>query len=331
MSAMRRRQFITLLGVSAAAWPLAARAQQAAIPVIGLLHLTSFEQTREYLAAFHKGLADTGYIERRNVVIEYRWGEGQNDRLPTLVDELVHRQVSVIVTLETTHGALAAKAATQTIPVLFMQGADPVRVGLVDSLSRPGGNVTGINLFLAEVAGKRLQMLLETVSSAKSIVYLRNPTNPFFAESETRAVQAAARALGVELQFANVARLSEIDTAFANFSQQRADALFVSADGFLLTNSAHVVALAARYKMPAIYGWRQAVSLGGLMSYGTNFPDAWRQAGVYTGRLLKGEKPSDLPVQQVTKIELIIDLRTARAFGLTVPLSLLGRADEVIE
>jgi putative tryptophan/tyrosine transport system substrate-binding protein len=328
---MKRRAFITLLGGGAAAWPLAARAQQAAIPVIGLLHLTSFEQTREYLAAFHKGLADTGYIERRNVVIEYRWGEGQNDRLPTLVDELVHRQVSVIVTLETTRSALAAKAATQTIPVLFMQGADPVRVGLVDSLSRPGGNVTGINLFLAEVAGKRLQMLLETVPSAKSIVYLRNPTNPFFAESETREVQAAARALRVELQFANVARLSEIDTAFANFSQQRADAIFVSADGFLLTNSAHVVALAARYKMPAIYGWRQAVSLGGLMSYGTNFPDAWRQAGVYTGRLLKGEKPSDLPVQQVTKIELIIDLRTARAFGVTVPLSLLARADEVIE
>jgi ABC-type uncharacterized transport system substrate-binding protein len=328
---MKRREFITLLGGATAAWPVTARAQQPAMPVIGLLHLTSFEQTREYLAAFHQGLADTGYIERRNVVIEYRWGEGQNDRLPTLVADLVRRQVSVIVTLETTHGALAAKAATQTIPVLFMQGADPVRVGLVDSLSRPGGNVTGINLFLAEVAGKRLQMLLETVPSAKSIVYLRNPTNPFFAESETREVQAAARALRVELQFANVARLSEIDTAFANFSQQRADAIFVSADGFLLTNSAHVVALAARYKMPAIYGWRQAVSLGGLMSYGTNFPDAWRQAGIYTGRLLKGEKPSDLPVQQVTKIELIIDLRTARAFGVTVPLSLLGRADEVIE
>jgi ABC-type uncharacterized transport system substrate-binding protein len=327
---LKRRELIALLG-GTAAWPLAARAQQPAMPVVGLLHLTSFEQTREYLAAFHQGLADTGYIERRNVVIEYRWGEGQNDRLPTLVADLVRRQVSVIVTLETTHGALAAKAATQTIPVLFMQGADPVRVGLVDSLSRPGGNVTGINLFLAEVAGKRLQMLLETVPSAKSIVYLRNPTNPFFAESETREVQAAARALRVELQFANVARLSEIDTAFANFSQQRADAIFVSADGFLLTNSAHVVALAARYKMPAIYGWRQAVSLGGLMSYGTNFPDAWRQAGVYTGRLLKGEKPSDLPVQQVTKIELIIDLRTAKTLGLQVPPSLLARADEVIE
>jgi putative ABC transport system substrate-binding protein len=253
---LKRRELIALLG-GTAAWPLAARAQQPAMPVVGLLHLTSFEQTREYLAAFHQGLADTGYIERRNVVIEYRWGEGQNDRLPTLVADLVRRQVSVIVTLETTHGALAAKAATQTIPVLFMQGADPVRVGLVDSLSRPGGNVTAINLFLAEVAGKRLQMLLETVPSAKSIVYLRNPTNPFFAKSETREVQAAARALRVELQFANVARLSEIDTAFANFSQQRADAIFVSADGFLLTNSAHVVALAARYKMPAIYGWRQ--------------------------------------------------------------------------
>jgi putative ABC transport system substrate-binding protein len=328
---MRRREFLGVVGGAAAAWPLAARAQQPPMPVIGLLHLTSLEQTREYLGAFHRGLADTGYIEGRNVAIEYRWGEGQNDRLPTLVAELVSRRASVIVTLETTHGALAAKAATQTIPVLFMQGADPVRVGLVDSLNRPGGNVTGINLFLAEVAGKRLQMLLEMVPSAKSIVYLRNPTNPFFAESETREVQAAARALGVALLFANVARLSEIETAFANFAQQRVDALLVSADGFLLTNSAHVVALAAGYKMPAIYGWRQAVALGGLMSYGTNFPDAWRQAGVYTGRLLKGEKPADLPVQQVTKIELIIDLRTARAFGVTVPLSLLGRADEVIE
>jgi ABC-type uncharacterized transport system substrate-binding protein len=273
-----RRAFITLLG-GAAAWPLAARAQQPAMPVIGFIHLTSLEQTREYLAAFHRGLGDTGYVEGKNVAVEYRWGQGQNDRMPTLVADLVRRQVSVLVTLESTNAALAAKAATQTIPILFMQGADPVRIGLVRSLNRPDGNLTGINLFLAEVAGKRLQLLLETVPSAKSIAYLRNPTNPIYADSETREVQDAARALGVRLLWTNASRLSEIEAAFANFIQQPVDAVFVSADGFFLTNSDHIVALAARYAVPAIYGWRQAVALGGLMSYGTNFPDAWRQAG----------------------------------------------------
>jgi putative tryptophan/tyrosine transport system substrate-binding protein len=325
-----RREFITLLG-GAAAWPLAARAQQPAMPVIGFIHLTSLEQTREYLAAFHRGLGDTGYVEGKNVAVEYRWGQGQNDRMPTLVADLVRRQVSVLVTLESTNAALAAKAATQSIPILFMQGADPVRIGLVRSLNRPDGNLTGINLFLAEVAGKRLQLLLETVPSAKSIAYLRNPTNPIYADSETREVQDAARALGVRLLWTNASRLSEIEAAFANFIQQPVDAVFVSADGFFLTNSDHIVALAARYAMPAIYGWRQAVALGGLMSYGTNFPDAWRQAGGYTGRLLKGEKPADLPVQQVTKIELVVNLKTAKALGLDVPPTLLARADEVIE
>jgi putative tryptophan/tyrosine transport system substrate-binding protein len=327
---MNRREFITLLG-GAAAWPLAARAQQPAMPVIGFIHLTSLEQTREYLAAFHRGLGDTGYVEGKNVAVEYRWGKGQNDRMPTLVADLVRRQVSVLVTLESTNAALAAKAATQTIPILFMQGADPVRIGLVRSLNRPDGNLTGINLFLAEVAGKRLQLLLETVPSAKSIAYLRNPTNPIYADSETREVQDAARALGVRLLWTNASRLSEIEAAFANFIQQPVDAVFVSADGFFLTNSDHIVALAARYAVPAIYGWRQAVALGGLMSYGTNFPDAWRQAGGYTGRLLKGEKPADLPVQQVTKIELVVNLKTAKALGLDVPPTLLARADEVIE
>jgi putative ABC transport system substrate-binding protein len=327
---MNRREFITLLG-GAAAWPLAARAQQPAMPVIGFIHLTSLEQTREYLAAFHRGLGDTGYVEGKNVAVEYRWGKGQNDRMPTLVADLVRRQVSVLVTLESTNAALAAKAATQTIPILFMQGADPVRIGLVRSLNRPDGNLTGINLFLAEVAGKRLQLLLETVPSAKSIAYLRNPTNPIYADSETREVQDAARALGVRLLWTNASRLSEIEAAFANFIQQPVDAVFVSADGFFLTNSDHIVALAARYAVPAIYGWRQAVALGGLMSYGTNFPDAWRQAGGYTGRLLKGEKPADLPVQQVTKIELVVNLKTAKTLGLEVPPSLLARADEVIE
>ena len=326
----RRREFITLLG-GAAAWPLAARAQQPAMPVIGFIHLTSIDQTRAYLTAFHRGLNDTGFAEGRNVAIEYRWGQGQNDRLPMLVAELVRRQVSVLVTLESTLTALAAKAATQSIPILFMQGADPVRIGLVSSLSRPDGNLTGINLFLAEVAGKRLQLLRETVPSAKAIAYLRNPTNPIYAESETKQVEDAARALGVRLLWANASSLGEIDAAFASFMQQTVDAVFVSADGFFLTHSNHIVALAARYAVPAIYGWRQAVALGGLMSYGTNFPDAWRQAGVYTGKLLKGEKPADLPVQQVTKIELIINLKTARTVGTSFPLSVLGAADEVIE
>ena len=328
---MKRREFITLLGGAAAAWPLTVRAQQPAMPVIGFLHLTSLEQTRAYLTAFHRGLNDTGFAEGRNVAIEYRWGHGQNGRLPMLVAELVRRQVSVLVTLESTLTALAAKAATQSIPILFMQGADPVRIGLVSSLSRPDGNLTGINLFLAEVAGKRLQLLRETVPLAKAIAYLRNPTNPIYAESETKQVEDAARALGVRLLWANASSLGEIDAAFASFMQQTVDAVFVSADGFFLTNSNHIVALAARYAVPAIYGWRQAVALGGLMSYGTNFPDAWRQAGVYTGRLLKGEKPADLPVQQVTKIELVINLKTARTVGTSFPLSALGAADEVIE
>ena len=327
---LRRREFITLLG-AAATWPLAARAQQPTMPVIGFIHLTSLEQTRDYLAAFHRGLGDTGYLEGRTVAIEYRWGQGRNDRLPTLVDELVRHQVSVLVTMESTNAALAAKAATKTIPIVFMQGADPVRIGLVSSLNRPDGNLTGINLFLAEVAGKRLQVLLETVPSAKSIAYLRNPSNPIYAESETREVEDAARAIGVRLLWANASRLDEIEKAFANFVQQPVDAVFVSADGFFLTNSNHIVALAARHEVPAIYGWRQAVALGGLMSYGTNFPDAWRQAGVYTGRLLKGEKPANLPVQQVTKIELVINLKTAKTLALTVPLPLSGRADELIE
>jgi ABC-type uncharacterized transport system substrate-binding protein len=326
----KRREFLTLLGGAAGTWPLAARAQQA-MPVIGFIHLTSLEQTANYLAAFRRGLGDTGYVEGRTVAIEYRWGQGRNDRLSTLVDELVRRQVSVLVTMESTNAALAAKAATKTIPIVFMQGADPVRIGLVSSLNRPDGNLTGINLFLAEVAGKRLQVLLETVPSAKSIAYLRNPSNPIYAESETREVEDAARSIGVRLLWANASRLDEIETAFANFVQQPVDAVFVSADGFFLTNSNHIVALAARYAVPAIYGWRQAVALGGLMSYGTNFPDAWRQAGVYTGRLLKGERPADLPVQQVTKIELIINLKTAKTLGLEVPPMLLARADEVIE
>jgi putative tryptophan/tyrosine transport system substrate-binding protein len=308
-----------------------ARAQQLAMPVIGFLHLTSLENNRENLATFRRGLEDIGYIEGKNVAIEYRWAQGRNDRLPTLVAELVRRQVSLIVVLERTNGALAAKAGTQTIPVVFMQGADPVSIGLVGSLKRPGGNLTGIGLLSAETAGKRLELLLQLVPKATSIGYLRNPTNPIYAEAETREVQAAARAHGANLLMVNATRPSEIDTGFAALVQQRAEALQVSSDGFLLTHPDQIVALAARHAIPAIYAWRQFMAVGGLMSYGTNIREAWRQAGVYAGRILKGEGPADLPVQQISKIELVINLKTAKALGLTIPPSLLARADQVIE
>ena len=328
---MRRREFISLFGSAIASWPLAARAQQPAMPVVGFLHLTSPEPNRENLAAFRRGLAETGYIEQKNVTIEYRWALTQNDRLAALAIELVRRQVSLIVVLESTNGALAAKAATQTIPIIFMQGADPVQIGLVDSLNRPGGNATGIDLLLARVAAKRLELLLALVPAAKSIAYLRNPTNPVYAETENKEVRAAASAHDVRLLIENASRASEIETAFEDLVQQHADALLVSSDGFFLTHPGQIVALAAQHAVPAIYGWRQAMAAGGLMSYGTNIIDAWRQAGVYAGRVLKGERPAELPVQQVTKVELIINLKVAKALGLTFPMSLLGRADEVIE
>jgi putative tryptophan/tyrosine transport system substrate-binding protein len=330
MLPLKRREFITLLS-GAAAWPLAARAQQPAMPVIGFLHLTSLATNRENLADFRRGLEDTGYIENKNVTIEYRWAQSRNDQLPILVAELVRQQVSVIVVLESTNSALAAKAATQTIPIVFMQSADPIRIGLVNSLNRPGGNLTGINLLLAETSGKRLELLLELVPAAKTVAHLRNPTNPVYAEADASEAQVAARAHGVRLLFVNASRPSEIETAFAELVQQRADALHVSADGFLLTHLDQIVALAARHSVPAIYAFRQATTLGGLMSYGTDFPHAWRQAGVYTGRILKGERPAELPVQQVTKMELIINLRTAKALGLDVPLPLSGLANELIE
>jgi putative ABC transport system substrate-binding protein len=326
---IRRREFV--LGGAVAAWPLSTRAQPSAMPVIGFVHLTSLEANRENLPTFREGLADVGYIEGKNVAIEYRWAQGRNDRLPTLVAELVRLQVSVIVILESTNGALAAKAATQTIPIVFMQGADPVRIGLVDSLNRPGGNLTGIGLLAAETAGKCLELLIELVPKAKSVGYLRNPTNPAFAESETRELVVAAYAHGVRLLIVNASRPNEIETAFVDLVQQRADALQVSSDGFLLTHPDQIVALAARHAVPAIYAWPQFTAVGGLMSYGTNIHNAWRQAGIYTGRILKGERPADLPVQQVTKIELVINLKTAKALGLTFPITLLGRADEVIE
>src|SRR5215471_8981197 len=250
--AMKRRDFLALTSAALAAMPLTARAQHSATPIIGFFHLTSLEKTRKNLAAFRRGLTDTGYIEDKNVTIEYRWADGLNDRLPSLVAELVSRQVSIVVVLESTNGALAAKAATKTIPIVFMQGADPVRIGLVDSLNRPGGNLTGINLFLVEVVAKRLELLLELVPPAKSIAYLRNPTNPVFAETETKEVETAAHALGVRLLLVNASRPSEIETAFADIALQRPDALLVSGDGFLHTHRDEIVALAKRHAVPAI-------------------------------------------------------------------------------
>jgi len=331
---MRRRDFFPLLGgamVGSTAGPLFARAQLPTRPVIGFLHLTSIETNRENLALFRRGLEETGYVEGQNVVIDYRWAQGRNDRLSPLVDELVRRQVSVIVVLESTNGALAAKAATKTIPIVFMQGADPVQIGLVDSLNRPGRNLTGIGLLSAETAAKRVGLLLQLLPKATSIGYLRNPTNPVYAEAETREVQIAANAQGVRLLIANASQLSEIETALADLIQQRASALQVSSDGFLLTHAPKVVALVAHHALPAIYAWPQYAAAGGLMSYGTNIRNAWRQAGVYTGRILKGEKPADLPVMEVTKIDLVINLRTARMLGLDLPVALYAGANEIID
>jgi putative ABC transport system substrate-binding protein len=327
---MRRREFITLVGGVTAAWPLPGRAQPA-MPMIGFFQLTSLEMVREYLDDFRRGLGDAGYIEGRNVAIEYRWAEGHNDRLPTLVADLVRRQVSVIVILDSTPGALAAQAATQTIPIVCAQAADPVRIGLVESLSRPGGNLTGIHVMIGELAGKRLELLLELVPGAKSIGYLRNPTNPVFVETETKELQAAAKARGVPLLFVNASLPSEFEMAFAELVEQKADALVVSPSVSLVTNPDQTVALAARHAVPAIYAARQSTAVGGLISYGTSRPDTWRQAGVYTGRILNGEKPADMPMMQPTKFELVINLQTAKALGLDVPPTLLAQADEVIE
>jgi putative tryptophan/tyrosine transport system substrate-binding protein len=324
---MRRRKFIKLLG-AAAAWPLRAVAQQSAMPTIGFIQLLP---QPSYAAAFHSGLGDTGFVEGTNVAVEYRTAEGQNDRYPALVAEMVRLRVSVIAILGSTTGALAAKAATQTIPIVFLQGADPVRIGLVSSLNQPGGNITGISIFLADLAAKRFGLLLELVPSAGSIGYLCNPTNPVFAESERKELQSAADARRVRLVPVVASRQSEIEAAFERLANERVDALFVSSDGYLLLQSDEIVARAASRQLPAVYAYHEAAAVGGLVSYGTGLAKAYRQAGVYTGRILKGEKPSDLPVTQPTSIDLAINLKTAKALGLAVPLTLLARADEVIE
>jgi putative tryptophan/tyrosine transport system substrate-binding protein len=327
---VKRRAFITLLG-GAAAWPLGARAQQPTMPVIGYLSGRTPGDSVEVLADFRRGLAETGFVEGQNVAIEYRWLEGHYDRIQEMVADLVRRRVAVIAIPNTTGSVLAAKAATQTIPIVFNIGSDPVAMGLVATLSHPGKNVTGVAMLQTAVTPKRLELLHELVPTARSIAILVNPTNPVFAESEARELQAAARARAIRLVSVNASHPSEFEAAFSDLVQQQVEALVVSSAVSLLTNPDQIVALAARHAVPAIYAWRPSMAVGGLMSYSTSLPDAWRQAGVYTGRILRGEQPADLPVVQPTKFELVINLKTAKALGLTVPLALQVAADEVIE
>jgi putative tryptophan/tyrosine transport system substrate-binding protein len=327
---MKRRQFMTLLG-GAAAWPLAARAQQAAMPVIGFLGTESLDLFADRLRGFRQGLSESGYVEGKNVAVEYRWADGQNDRWPALAAELVHRQVTVITAPGSTAAALAAKGATTTIPIVFFIGGDPVAVGLVPSLARPGGNVTGLTTLSVEVGAKRLELMREAVPTATIMALLTNPTNANNAEAVSQETQAAARMFGLRLHVLHASAEREFDTVFAQLSQLGANALVISPDPFFFSRCEQLGALTLRHAMPTISPYREFAAAGGLISYGTNVTDLFRQVGAYTSRILKGEKPADLPVQQVTKVDLIINLKTAKAFGLTFPITLLGRADEVIE
>jgi putative tryptophan/tyrosine transport system substrate-binding protein len=328
---VRRREFIALVAGAAVAWPLVARAQQPAMPVIGFLCPTSPDTRRELIAAFQQGLAEAGYVEGRNLTIEYRWAKGQNDRLPAMAADLVQRRVAVIAAIDGTATALAAKAATATIPIVFLIGADPVELGLVASLNRPSGNITGLSALSLGTVAKRLQLLHELVPAAADIAFLRNPTNPYYVTLETRELQSAATGLGLRLLLLNASTTGEIEVAFRTLVEQRADAFLLGTDPFFMTVRDQLVALAKRHALPAIYPFREGAVAGGLMSYGTNLRDAERLMGGYTGRILSGDKPADLPVLQATKFELVINAQTAKALGISIPLPLLGRADEVIE
>jgi putative ABC transport system substrate-binding protein len=327
---VRRRDFITLVGGAVVAWPLAARAQQPTPRVIGFLSGGAPAQFVPYVAAFRKGLGETGHVDGQNVTIEYRWAHGQFGRLPELAGELVRRQVAMIAATGGTASALSAKAATATIPIVFTGGGDPVRLGLVASLNRPGGNVTGVNFLVNVLGAKRLELLQEMVPGAIVIALLVNPTNPNVG-AETGDMQAAARALGKQAVVLGASIAGELDAVFATFAEQRAGALIIAGDPFFDTRRDQIVALAARHAVPAMYFLRGFADAGGLMSYGTSITDAYRQAGVYSGRILKGEKPAELPVVQSTRFELVINLKTAKSLGIEVPAKLLALADEVIE
>jgi putative ABC transport system substrate-binding protein len=327
---MRRRDFITLIGGAAVAWPLTALAQQPALPVVSFIRDGSADASTKYVAAFRKGLSETGYVEGQNVAVEYHWVRGEYDRLPSLMDDLIRRQVAVIVT----PGGVptqAAKAATATIPIVFGVGEDPVQLGLVASLARPGGNATGINFFSQEVVAKRLRLLHELVPKAARIAVLVNPGNASINKSALQNVQDAASTDGLQIQIINAGTIGEIDAAFDALSRERVDALFVAPDAFFISCAVQLATLAARDRIPAAYAVREHVAAGGLMSYGADFTDSLREAGVYTGKILKGAKPGDLPVLQSTKFEFVINLQTARSLGIEVPAGLLFMADEVLE
>jgi ABC-type uncharacterized transport system substrate-binding protein len=327
---LKRRAFISLLGGAAVAWPLAARAQQPAMPVVGFLDLRSPDAMEGRLRGFRQGLRDTGNVEGDNVTIAYRWAENKDDRLPELVTELVRGRSAVIIASGGVAVTVAARAATTTIPILFIVSEDPVRLGLVTSLARPSGNLTGVNFFNTELVAKQLELLRALLPRAAHVAVFVNPASAT-AETTLRDVEPAARAIGLQIQVLRASTSPEIDTAFATFARERPDALFISNDAFLNSRRVQLVQLAAHHRVPAIYSGREYSEIGGLMSYGTNVADAYRQLGVYAGRILKGAKPADLPVVQSSKFELVINHQTARMLGLTVPSTLLALADEVIE
>jgi ABC-type uncharacterized transport system substrate-binding protein len=325
-----RRKFLATLSGAAVAWPLAARAQQPAMSLVGFLYGQSAEPFTHRLRGFHRGLREIGYVDGENLAIVYGWADGQYDRLPVLAGQLIHRQVAVIVAAGQTE-ALAVKAATTTIPIVFSSGEDPVRLGLVASLARPGGNLTGINFLNTELVAKRLELLRELVPAASRVAVLVNPGAPASNETVLREAEAAARAMGLQIQVLNASTSREIDAAFAALVRERADALFVSPGGFFNSRRVQLATMAARHGIPMTSSTREIAEAGGLMSYGTNLADVWHQLGVYTGRILKGAKPADLPVVQSSKFELVINTQSARMLGLTVPDKLLVAADEVIE